>query len=63
MEMTNLMGRPREIPIRPENKVKSIQKQKDGSLSFTLASGETGVLSAGDPTIQQFIVYSVLAEL
>jgi hypothetical protein len=53
----------REIPVKPENHIKTVTKQGDGSLLVTYGSGASGIIPADEPTIQAFAVFSVLAEL
>jgi hypothetical protein len=58
-----LAAHTRIIDVKPQNRIKSIQKLADGALAVEFHSGERGVISKDDPEIQAFAVYSVLAEL
>lgn len=63
MNKIDMCANRREISVKPENRIKTITKQADGSLAVTFASGASGVIPAGDAAIQAFAVYSFLAEL
>ncbi|MFY3531312.1 hypothetical protein [Achromobacter denitrificans] len=58
-----LAAHTRIIDVKPQNRIKSIEKLADGDLAVEFHSGERGVISKDDPEIQAFAVYSVLAEL
>ena len=53
----------RIIDIKPQNRVKSVQKLENGDLFVEQASGNTFTVSKDDQTFQAFVIYSVLAEL
>ena len=53
----------RIIDIKPENRVKKVTKQEDGSLQVELHSGRIFLIDKEDKLFQDFVVYSVLAEL
>lgn len=63
MQFTDLTINRREISVKPENRIRKITKQNDGSLAVEFASGARGILPADEPAIQAFAVYSILAEL
>lgn len=63
MRKIDLTANRREISVKPENRIKTVTKQADGSMALEFASGATGILPAGDTDIQAFAVYSILAEL
>lgn len=49
------------IPIRSENKIKTVTKLEDGGLRCEQHSGNTFVIPASEPDQQAFAIYSVLA--
>jgi len=53
----------RIIDIKPANRVKSITKTESGDLLVEQHSGDTFAVSKNDPIFQEFLIYSVLAEL
>ncbi|MGX9911897.1 hypothetical protein [Bordetella bronchiseptica] len=53
----------RVIDVKPENRIKSVEKAANGDMMVEFHSGQRGVISKDDPEIQAFAVYSVLAEL
>jgi hypothetical protein len=59
----NLVRPQRVIDVRKENRVKSIKKLPNGDLEAEFYSGERTVISKDDSLVQEFVVYSVLAEL
>lgn len=52
-----------EISTKPENRVKMVTKNSDGSMSFCFGSGSTGKIDANDEFIQAFAIFSILAEV
>lgn len=64
MNVNQMIGRTqREIPCKPENRVKKITKLADGGLQVEFGNGTVGTISKDDPTIQAFVVWSVLYEV
>ncbi|WP_420465580.1 hypothetical protein [Panacagrimonas sp.] len=57
---TDLQRQARVIPVQPDNRVSSIAKRADGSLSVTQRSGATFVISKGDELFQSYLVYMIL---
>jgi hypothetical protein len=55
-----LHAQARIIPIKPENKVKTVCKNANGGLSVTLVSGESYDIGAEDDMFQAFVIYTVL---
>lgn len=53
----------RVIDIKPENRIKTVQKQTNGNLLVEQHSGATFTISKDDELFQVFAVYSVLYEL
>jgi hypothetical protein len=53
----------RIVDVKPENRVKTVERQADGGMRVVFHSGAVVDLGPGDDLIQAFTVYSVLAEL
>lgn len=49
--------------IKPQNRVKLVTKQANGDLLVLQQSGEQFTVSKDDATFQQFVIYSILADL
>ena len=58
-----LMADTRIVPIRRQNRIKTVTKLEGGSMLVTTHSGQTYTIAADDETLQAFAVYTVLAEL
>jgi|HubBroStandDraft_4_1064222.scaffolds.fasta_scaffold55180_4 hypothetical protein len=59
--ITELVGPPQRINwAKPENKVRSIRKNQDGSMWVEFHSGKTTTLPADCEEIQAFVIYSIL---
>ena len=61
--LQNIGNTQREIPCKPENRVKRITKMENGDMRVEFNSGTIGTLGADDPIIQAFVVWSVLYEV
>lgn len=59
----SLYANARIVPIKEPNKVKTVKKLDDGSLSVTLNSGKQFTLGPEDEQFQVFVIYSVIADL
>ncbi|WP_162730856.1 hypothetical protein [Achromobacter xylosoxidans] len=53
----------RIVDVKPQNRIKTIERLADGGLAVKSHTGERGIISKDDPEVQAFAVYSVLAEL
>lgn len=53
----------RIVDVKPQNRIKTIERLADGGLAVQFHTGERGIISKDDPEVQAFAVYSVLAEL
>lgn len=56
MMMTNT----RIIPVKRENKVKTVLKNSDGSMLVTQGSGEQFTIPESEQDIQAFVVWTML---
>lgn len=56
-----LYAQARIIPIRDQNRVKSVTKLDSGGLEVTLHSGLSYVIDPSDELFQAFVVYTVLS--
>lgn len=64
MNVNQMIGQTqREISCKPENRVKKITKLADGGLKVEFGNGTIGTIGKDDPTIQAFVVWSVLYEV
>ena len=52
----------RVIGIKPENCIQAVKKLASSYLQITRRSGVIATISQDDPLLQQFTIYSVLAE-
>jgi hypothetical protein len=55
-----LYAQARIIPVKRENKVKTVTKLESGDLQVTQHSGHSFTISKDDETFQAFVVYTVL---
>lgn len=59
----SLRAHVRTIPIKEPNRVKTVTKLGNGDLRVEQNSGNVFIVSKDDELFQQFVIYSILAEL
>jgi len=55
-----LYAQARVVPIKPENRVKTVRKLDSGALEVTQYSGQVFTIEPTDTLFQAFIIYTVL---
>lgn len=55
-----MMRNTRIVPVKFENRAKSVQKNADGSMLVVQESGNEFTIPAGEEEMQAFVVYTML---